>query len=123
MANVASEGLAFDVLLTNLGQRTIPAVYRNFRLHAVWGPCVATGFVHDQAIGVITVGDRLRLVHTSYDPVPGLLEHVMATLESECEPEYDDSHFDSCLDTPSRTPRRMTRHDALRMAEVEPLRA
>jgi hypothetical protein len=91
--------MAFDVLLTNLGQRTIPAVYRNFRLHAVWGPCLATGFVHDQAIGVITVGDRLRLVHTSYDPVPGLLEYVVGTLESECEPEYHDSHVESDFDT------------------------
>ncbi|WP_322044206.1 phthiocerol/phthiodiolone dimycocerosyl transferase family protein [Paraburkholderia sp. J67] len=80
-AGFLSHMLAFDVLLSNLGSEPIAAsTYEGFALKALWGPFVSSGFADDQVIGVCTLGGVMRLAHTSYDAMPGLLEEVRAVL-------------------------------------------
>jgi NRPS condensation-like uncharacterized protein len=79
-AGFLSHMLAFDVLLSNLGSEPIISIYEDFALKALWGPFVSSGFADDQVIGVCTLGGVLRLAHTSYDAMPGLLEEVCAIL-------------------------------------------
>jgi NRPS condensation-like uncharacterized protein len=81
-AGFLSAVLAFDVLLSNLGNQPIPSTYSELKLNALWGPIVTSGFADDQMIGVCTVDGILRLTHASYAAMPGLLESVQAILEA-----------------------------------------
>ncbi|MFM0501504.1 phthiocerol/phthiodiolone dimycocerosyl transferase family protein [Paraburkholderia caffeinilytica] len=80
-AGFLSAVLAFDVLLSNLGNQPIPSVYKSVSLQALWGPCVTSGFADDQMIGVCTVAGILRVTHTSYGAISGLLGELKAILE------------------------------------------
>lgn len=80
-AGFLSAVLAFDVLLSNLGNQPIAAAYDGLSLKALWGPVVTSGFADDQAIGVCTIDGILRLTHTSYGAIPGLLGEVRAILD------------------------------------------
>lgn len=79
-AGFLSHMLAFDVLLSNLGSELIASTYEGFALKALWGPFVSSGFADDQVVGVCTLGGVLRLAHTSYDAMPGLLDEVQRVL-------------------------------------------
>jgi NRPS condensation-like uncharacterized protein len=79
-AGFLSHMLAFDVLLSNLGSEPIASTYDGFSLKAFWGPFVSSGFADDQVVGVCTMGGVLRLAHTSYDALPGLLAQVQTVL-------------------------------------------
>ncbi len=79
-AGFLSHMLAFDVLLSNLGSEPIGSAYEGFSLEALWGPFVSSGFADDQVVGVCTLGGVLRLAHTSYDAMPGLLDEVQSVL-------------------------------------------
>jgi hypothetical protein len=74
--------LAFDMVVSNLGNQPIPSAYNGVTLDALWGPVVSGGFADDQIIGVCTVDGVLRLTHTSYGALPGLLDEVLAVLEA-----------------------------------------
>lgn len=79
-AGFLSHALAFDVLLSNLGSEPIEAAYEGVSLKSLWGPFVSSGFADDQVVGVCTLGGILRLSHTSYDALPGLLDEVHRVL-------------------------------------------
>jgi hypothetical protein len=79
-AGFLSHMLAFDVLLSNLGSEPIASTYDGLALKALWGPFVSSGFADDQVVGVCTMGGVLRLAHTSYDALPGLLAQVQTVL-------------------------------------------
>jgi len=64
---------AADILMTNMGAVAIPSDYGAMTLEAIWGPSVTLGFEGEQTIGTSSFGGRLRLLHTSYAPVAGLL--------------------------------------------------
>ncbi|KVN44286.1 condensation protein [Burkholderia territorii] len=81
-AGFLSHVLAFDVLLSNLGNQPIAATYDGVSLDALWGPFVRSGFADDQVIGACTIDGVLRLAHTSHRTIPGLLGEVRAILEN-----------------------------------------
>ncbi|OXI67197.1 condensation protein [Burkholderia sp. AU28863] len=80
-AGFLSNVLAFDVLLSNLGDQPIAAAYDGVSLDALWGPFVTSGFADDQVIGACTIDGVLRLAHTSHRAIPGLLGEVRTILE------------------------------------------
>ncbi|ACB68914.1 condensation domain protein [Burkholderia ambifaria MC40-6] len=80
-AGFLSAVLAFDVMVSNLGNQPIAAAYEGVSLNALWGPIVTSGFVDDQIIGACTIDGVLRLTHTSHGAIRGLLEEVRAILE------------------------------------------
>ncbi len=51
-----------------------------FTLEALWGPSVTLGFALAQTIGAITLGGRLHLLHTSYEPARGLARRDLAPI-------------------------------------------
>ena len=80
-AGFLSAVLAFDVMVSNLGNQPIAAAYEGVSLNALWGPIVTSGFADDQIIGACTIDGVLRLTHTSHGAIRGLLEEVRAILE------------------------------------------
>jgi len=80
-AGYLSAVLAFNLLLSNLGNDPIPSAYGRLKLNALWGPMVTSGFTDDQVVGVCTVDGVLRLTQTSHSAVTGLLEEVREVLE------------------------------------------
>ncbi|AIO37807.1 condensation domain protein [Burkholderia cenocepacia] len=79
-AGFLSGVLAFDVLLSNLGDQPIAAAYNGVTLDALWGPFVTSGFADDQVIGACTIDGVLRVAHTSHCAIPGLLDEVRTIL-------------------------------------------
>ncbi|WP_086380758.1 hypothetical protein [Caballeronia sordidicola] len=72
--------LNWDILLSNLGVLPIPNRYGPVKLKEIWGPIVSLGFAEEQVVGVATLGSTLRLVHTSYSPIDGLLAEAARLL-------------------------------------------
>ncbi|WP_334042971.1 condensation domain-containing protein [Burkholderia ambifaria] len=80
-AGFLSAVLAFDVMVSNLGNQPIASQYEGLSLNALWGPIVTSGFADDQIVGACTIDGVLRLTHTSHGAIRGLLEEVRAILE------------------------------------------
>ena len=76
VADLGSAVLAFDLILTNLGNEPIQTSYGAIELTGLWGPMVTSGFADDQVIGACTSDGRLRLTLTSRAPIKGLLEQI-----------------------------------------------
>lgn len=79
-AGFLSAVLAFDVMVSNLGNQPIASAHDGLSLKALWGPIVTSGFADDQVIGACTIDGVLRLTHTSHGAIRGLLEEVRAIL-------------------------------------------
>jgi hypothetical protein len=77
---VFAQAFGHDAVITNLGVVNLPKHYGTLALDAVWGPSVSVGVVGEQVVGVATFDDRLHLVHTSYAPVHGLLDTMLAEI-------------------------------------------
>jgi NRPS condensation-like uncharacterized protein len=77
-----AQGFSAEILLTNLGAVEFRDSYGPLTLQALWGPAVDIGFAMGQTVGVVTVGDRLHLLHTSYEPASGLLDEVALLLNA-----------------------------------------
>jgi hypothetical protein len=74
-----------SAVISNLGVLLLAAEYGSLRLKAVWGPALLTNLPADrQTIGVSTFAGRLRMIHQSYKPIPGLLESIRGTLLDAC---------------------------------------
>ncbi len=71
-------------MLTNLGRLDIEPVSAHLSLEAVWGPGVSIGIREGQMLGAATTNGILRLLCTSYDPIPTLLADTEAILSREC---------------------------------------
>jgi Condensation domain len=68
-------------VISNLGVLPLAEDYGPLKLKAVWGPAMLTNLPADrQTIGISTFAGRLRMVHQSYQPIPGLLQRVRKTL-------------------------------------------
>ncbi|MER5219548.1 phthiocerol/phthiodiolone dimycocerosyl transferase family protein [Streptomyces flaveus] len=63
-----------ELLLTNLGALPIGTSYGSLTLESLWGPSVLFGFEGEQTLGLSTLAGTLRILHTSFSPVPELLE-------------------------------------------------
>jgi hypothetical protein len=72
-------------VISNLGVLPLSVDYGPLTLKAIWGPAMLTNLPADrQTIGVNTFAGRLRMVHQSYQPIPGLLDAIRWTLLSSC---------------------------------------
>ncbi|KSV63471.1 hypothetical protein N185_36105 [Sinorhizobium sp. GW3] len=65
---------ACEMMLSNLGEAPLEARYGAIKVDALWGPSVFVGIEGEQMIGAATVGGSIHLVHTSYSPIPDLLQ-------------------------------------------------
>jgi hypothetical protein len=80
--SVWAQVVGAEVLLANLARVDIPLDYGPLQLTRLWGPVVLVGIESGQSIGVTTMGGRIHLLHTGYEPDAGLLDTIVATLES-----------------------------------------
>jgi hypothetical protein len=84
-AQFAAHGFAHEAVLTNLGNLRYETSFGKFKLEALWGPAIGGGFEGGRTIGVVTLNETLHLLHTSYAPVPFLLERIEHVLCTACE--------------------------------------
>jgi NRPS condensation-like uncharacterized protein len=77
-----AQGFASEILLTNLGAIEFRDSYGPLTLDALWGPSVTTPFALGQTVGAVTLGGRLHLLHTSYEPADGLLGKASSFLNA-----------------------------------------
>lgn len=77
---VFGQAFGHEAVVTNLGVVDLPKQFGPLALDALWGPSVAVGVVGEQVIGAATFNDQLHLVHTSYQPVYGLLDQMAAEI-------------------------------------------
>ena len=73
-----------EAMLSNLGNVRYDTTFGKLKLEALWGPSVLRGFEGDQTIGVATVNGSLRLLHTTFNPQPPLLEVMEQVLTTAC---------------------------------------
>jgi hypothetical protein len=88
-AQLLAQGFPCELLLTNLGNLPIQFETGALKLKALWGPSVLMGFEGEQTVGVATTNDSLCLLHTSFAPIPSLLERTEGILRSACELEVE----------------------------------
>jgi hypothetical protein len=74
MKAVDMQVLSCDLVVSNLGVLPLQRQYGGLTLKALWGPAILLGFQNEQMVGVSTVNDSIHLLHSSYEPVPLLLE-------------------------------------------------
>jgi len=82
---VAAHGFAYEAMVSNLGNLRYETSFGEFKLKALWGPALGESFEGSRTIGVVTVNATLHLLHTSYAPVPLLLERIEKILLAACE--------------------------------------
>lgn len=83
-AGVFAQVYGHDLLLSNLGPLRFETAFGALCLEAVWGPAVLFGLESAQTVGVATVDGGIGLLHTSYEPIPTLLETAGHILASAC---------------------------------------
>jgi hypothetical protein len=88
-AQILAQAFPFELLLTNLGNLPIQFETGDLKLKALWGPSVLMGFQGEQTVGVATTNDSLCLLHTSFAPIPSLLQRTEQILRSACELEVE----------------------------------
>ncbi|MDH6437029.1 hypothetical protein M2158_005570 [Streptomyces sp. SAI-144] len=74
MAGMLAAAAPHELLLTNLGALPIGTSYGSLTLKSLWGPSVLFGFEGEQTLGLSALAGTLRILHTSFSPVPELLE-------------------------------------------------
>jgi Condensation domain len=75
------QGCACESMLSNLGVLPFETSFGGFKLESLWGPSVFVGIEGEQMIGATTLNGALHLLHTSYTPIPNLLQTMEAALE------------------------------------------
>jgi hypothetical protein len=88
-AQLLAHGFPCELLLTNLGNLPMQFDAGALKLKALWGPSVLMGFEGEQTVGVATTNDSLCLLHTSFAPIPSLLQRAERILRSACELEME----------------------------------
>jgi hypothetical protein len=73
---------ACEGMVSNLGVLPFETSVGRFKLESLWGPSVFVGVEGEQMIGVATLNGAIHLLHTSYTPIPKLLQTMEATLEA-----------------------------------------
>jgi hypothetical protein len=84
-SQIHEQGFPCELLLTNLGNLPCKFTYGDLKLKALWGPAVFTGFQGEQTIGVTTTNGSLCLLHSSFTPLPSLLQRTERILHSVCK--------------------------------------
>ena len=84
-SQILAQGFPCELLLTNLGCLSSCRFDRgSVKLKALWGPAVLMGFQGEQTVGVTTANGSLCLLHSSFSPLPSLLQHAEELLSSAC---------------------------------------
>jgi NRPS condensation-like uncharacterized protein len=73
---------ACEGMVSNLGVLPFETSFGGFKLESLWGPSVFVGIEGEQMIGAATLNGAIHLLHTSYTPIPKLLQTMEATLEA-----------------------------------------
>jgi hypothetical protein len=73
---------ACEGMVSNLGVLHFETSSGRFKLESLWGPSVFVGIEGEQMIGVATLNGAIHLLHTSYTPIPNLLQTMETTLEA-----------------------------------------
>ncbi len=85
-ADLGAQLFMFDIHVSNLGVLPIATRYGALTLELVHGPAVLLGFEGEQTVGISTVNNNICLLHSSYDPIPNLLDQVEELLLDACVP-------------------------------------
>ena len=80
-AGIWAQAFGAELLVTNLGQLAIPYSYGSLELVNVWGPAVSMGLRNEQTLGVVSVHDKVGILHTSFEPISGFLDSIAELLE------------------------------------------
>lgn len=65
-----------EIMLTNMGNLSVPQVYGPLFLEAIWGPCATVGFAGEQSFGVATLGGRINIVYAGQEAHRGILSRL-----------------------------------------------
>jgi hypothetical protein len=84
-SQVLAHAFPCELLLTNLGSLQCGFDCCDLKLKALWGPAVFMGFEGEQTVGVTTTNGSLCLLHSSFAPLPGLLQRSERLLRAICE--------------------------------------
>jgi len=76
------QACACEGMVSNLGVLPFETSFGGFKLESLWGPSVFVGIEGEQMIGAATLNGAIHLLHTSYNPIPKLLQTMEATLET-----------------------------------------
>lgn len=79
-----AQRLGYDINVSNLGDVPIEHCVGDLRLEALGGPSILLGYEGEQGIGVATANGSLTLLHSSYEPLPSLLESMEQLLIEAC---------------------------------------
>jgi hypothetical protein len=73
------------ISVNNLGEVPFETRFGNLTLEAMWGPSILLGYEGERLVSAVTVNGSLNLLHTSYDPLPLLLETMERILITACQ--------------------------------------
>jgi hypothetical protein len=83
MAFLASSG-GHKLSINNLGRIPFQPAFGTITLEALWGPAILLGYEGERLISAATVNGSLDLLHTSYDPIPSILDVMQQRLTAAC---------------------------------------
>jgi len=73
-----------ETMISNVGLVPYSPDFGKVTLQSLWAPAMLRGHELEQTIGVATINGSIHLVHTSWTPIPGLLEGVERKLAEAC---------------------------------------
>jgi NRPS condensation-like uncharacterized protein len=74
-----------EAMVSNVGLVPYSSEFGKVTIKSLWAPVMLRGHEPEQTIGVATINGSLHLVHTSWSPIPGLLESVEQKLTEACQ--------------------------------------
>jgi hypothetical protein len=75
-----------EVMVSNVGLVPFSPDFVKVTVKSLWAPVMLRGHEPEQTIGVATINGSIHLVHSSWTPIPGLLESVERKLAEACLP-------------------------------------
>ena len=73
-----------EIMVSNLGIIPYSPDFGKVTVKSLWAPALLRGHESQQTIGVATINGSIHLIHTSWNPIPGLLEGVEQKLAEAC---------------------------------------
>jgi NRPS condensation-like uncharacterized protein len=73
-----------ELMVSNVGLVPYSPDFGKVAIESLWAPAMLRGHQPEQTIGVATVNGSLHLLHTSWIPIPGLLEAIELKLGEAC---------------------------------------
>jgi hypothetical protein len=77
------------ISINNLGLIPFEAGFGALTLEALWGPAILLGYEGERLISAVTVNGALNLLHTSYEPIPCILEVMQQCVTAACATQQD----------------------------------